>query len=59
MTSTDVQPAKTAISNIIKPFQIEPERIEINRNVQITKGDEEEADQLEEEDIDGRRSLFC
>lgn len=37
------------MSNVIKPFYFEPEHVEIDRNVEIIRGDEDEEKQVEEE----------
>lgn len=39
------------MSKVVKPFQFEPELVEIDGNEEITRGDEVEEDQ--EERVDG------
>lgn len=46
--------SKTVTSNVFKPFQIEPERVEIDRDVETIRGNEDEEDLTVEEGRIGR-----
>lgn len=46
--ASSVQPNR--ISKVFNPFSFEPERVEIDGNLEKTRGDEDEKDQTEEEE---------